>query len=49
MIYSFAELQSLFESYLEDNIFNKEPQALYEPVNYILQIGGKRLRPVSQR
>lgn len=25
---------------------NKEPQELYNPVSYILQLGGKRLRPV---
>ena len=35
-----------FISYLNENIYVKEPINLYEPIHYILQIGGKRLRPV---
>ncbi len=38
--------KSAFESYLEQEHFKQEPQSLYEPVNYILQLGGKRLRPL---
>jgi len=26
--------------------YNREPQALYEPVKYVLSLGGKRIRPV---
>ena len=35
-----------FVAYLSDYIKPKEPSSLYEPVNYILQLGGKRLRPI---
>lgn len=41
-----AELQSLFKTYLEENHFNQKPTGLYEPINYILSLGGKRIRPV---
>ncbi len=39
-------LRSLFEQYLADNLIDKEPKALYEPFNYIMKMGGKRMRPV---
>lgn len=35
-----------FIAYLNEKIKIKEPKNLYEPIHYILQIGGKRLRPV---
>ena len=35
-----------FISYLNKKVTVKEPVNLYEPIHYILQIGGKRLRPV---
>lgn len=35
-----------FITYLEKNIVSKDPQSLYDPVVYILGLGGKRLRPV---
>ncbi len=35
-----------FENYLIEHSFNGEPASLYEPANYIMQLGGKRLRPV---
>ncbi|WP_296314755.1 polyprenyl synthetase family protein [Winogradskyella sp. UBA3174] len=38
--------QKSFISYLEDFTVDKEPKNLYEPINYILKLGGKRLRPV---
>ena len=41
-----AELQSLFKTYLDENQFNQKPEGLYEPINYILSLGGKRIRPV---
>ncbi len=40
------EYQEQFLLYLESNNFNKEPRNLYQPVDYILQLGGKRLRPI---
>lgn len=35
-----------FLTYLNTAIKVKEPKNLYEPIAYILQIGGKRLRPI---
>jgi geranylgeranyl diphosphate synthase type II len=35
-----------FISYLKESIKIDEPQNLYEPIAYILGLGGKRLRPV---
>lgn len=44
-MYSLVDIQQQFHKYLTDNSFNKAPKQLYEPVDYILSIGGKRLRP----
>lgn len=38
--------QDVFTSYLNTFTVEREPKTLYEPINYILQLGGKRLRPV---
>ena len=38
--------QEAFLNYLKEFKIEKQPQTLYEPVNYILNLGGKRLRPV---
>ncbi|RLJ65616.1 geranylgeranyl diphosphate synthase type II [Lacinutrix venerupis] len=40
------DYQSEFLSYLENFSKNREPKNLYQPINYILKLGGKRLRPV---
>ena len=38
--------QDAFVSYLNQFSTEKEPTSLYSPINYILGLGGKRLRPV---
>ncbi|MEM9143964.1 MAG: polyprenyl synthetase family protein [Bacteroidota bacterium] len=38
--------RSEFVAYLKDKAGVKEPRNLYEPMAYILSLGGKRLRPV---
>lgn len=35
-----------FNSYLENKIRTKEPHNLYDPIVYIMDLGGKRLRPI---
>lgn len=35
-----------FNSYLEKKIRTKEPLNLYDPIVYIMDLGGKRLRPI---
>lgn len=41
-----TDLRDQFLAYLEANTFDQEPSALYAPVNYIMRMGGKRLRPL---
>lgn len=43
---SIPEYTSIFIDYLNKHSLEKEPKNLYEPINYILNLGGKRLRPV---
>ena len=40
------DYQIVFIDYLENFSKVREPKNLYEPINYILKLGGKRLRPV---
>ena len=46
MILEIIEYKALFLEYLEKRIKTKEPKNLYEPIIYILNLGGKRLRPI---
>lgn len=41
-----AQLQTYYQAYAKQHTFNNEPKGLYEPVDYILSIGGKQLRPL---
>ncbi|HEY0047583.1 MAG TPA: polyprenyl synthetase family protein [Flavobacterium sp.] len=41
-----ADYRDLFVANLEKEITVKEPRNLYEPINYILSLGGKRMRPI---
>ncbi|MEL0455596.1 polyprenyl synthetase family protein [Flavobacteriaceae bacterium SZ-1-7] len=43
---SIEKYQNEFVAYLEECATIKEPKNLYEPINYILNLGGKRLRPI---
>ena len=46
---NYKSLLELFLSHLEDyksKLDTKSPKELYEPENYILSLGGKRLRPL---
>ena len=38
--------QQVFNKYLNEKVSSSEPQGLYDPMCYILDLGGKRLRPV---
>ncbi len=44
---SIAFYREKFLNYLNEQIEVREPRNLYDPMVYILNIGGKRLRPVS--
>lgn len=45
-MHSISVYQEHFLAYLEDQKILKEPKNLYEPIDYILRLGGKRMRPV---
>jgi len=38
--------QELFSDYIEKQKINRTPKNLYEPIQYILSLGGKRIRPI---
>lgn len=46
-VISIGELLKSFEMYMAKVQWTKQPIELYDPVTYILSIGGKRLRPIT--
>lgn len=47
MMHSFIELAGIFETKFNTRHFPEHTPSLYDPAQYILQLGGKRVRPVS--
>ena len=45
-MYHSDELLTLVNSALEALPYDREPKSLYDPVRYVLSLGGKRIRPV---
>lgn len=45
-MYTSEELLQLFNEYLAAEPYDRQPQSLYEPIRYVLSMGGKRIRPV---
>ncbi|PAM92292.1 polyprenyl synthetase [Flavobacterium sp. IR1] len=45
-MHDISQYQNFFISYLKDQTISKDPKNLYEPIEYILGLGGKRMRPV---
>ncbi len=43
---SLEQLREVFLKHLKSTINHNEPKGLYDPVHYILDLGGKRLRPL---
>lgn len=41
-----ASYREAFLKHMEHKVTVKEPENLYEPISYILNLGGKRLRPI---
>lgn len=44
---SFDELKDIFIGYIKQNHFGDDPKGLYDPVNYLMKLQGKRIRPVA--
>lgn len=40
------ELLKMVNDYIEDATITRQPTSLYDPIKYVLSIGGKRIRPV---
>lgn len=45
-MYTASELLEKINSHITDLKFDRAPQGLYDPVTYVLSVGGKRIRPV---
>ena len=45
-MHAIDQFQEFFITYLEKQSLSKEPKNLYDPIGYILGLGGKRIRPV---
>lgn len=46
-MYTLEELRNFVEKGLAAAKFDKEPKDLYDPIGYMISIGGKRIRPVT--
>ncbi len=40
------KIQTLIEKEIKKKVFGKKPESLYEPIRYLMNLGGKRLRPL---
>jgi geranylgeranyl diphosphate synthase, type II len=45
-MHSISEYQEVISAHFNSLVVQKEPRNLYEPIQYILGLGGKRMRPV---
>ncbi|MES2487723.1 MAG: polyprenyl synthetase family protein [Bacteroidota bacterium] len=45
-MHSIGHYQEVVSEYFEGLAFDKQPENLYNPISYILSLGGKRIRPV---
>ena len=45
-MYAITELTQKINLAVENIQYNAEPKNLYDPIRYILSIGGKRVRPL---
>jgi geranylgeranyl diphosphate synthase type II len=45
-MHALSHYQELISVYFTELHLNKEPKNLYEPIEYILHLGGKRMRPI---
>ena len=43
---NYQELYDKVNLYIENMPYNAQPEGLYAPIKYVLELGGKRIRPV---
>lgn len=41
-----AEILQMVNKAIKDTAFERQPKSLYEPIEYVMALGGKRIRPV---
>lgn len=41
-----ADILTLVNNYLDNIPYTRKPETLYEPIRYVLSLGGKRIRPI---
>jgi geranylgeranyl diphosphate synthase type II len=46
-MHTFAELSKTFDNHFNHRLFPEKPERLYDAAQYILDLGGKRVRPVA--
>ncbi|MEQ8924695.1 MAG: polyprenyl synthetase family protein [Fulvivirga sp.] len=46
MQHTIARFHAMLEQKFEGHQYGEHPKELYEPINYIMSLGGKRLRPI---
>ena len=46
-MHSITQLQAIIHQAIAGSQYPESPKELYEPISYLMQLGGKRLRPVS--
>lgn len=46
MPYSATQLSNKIENAIREISFNEDPKSLFDPISYILSLGGKRIRPL---
>jgi geranylgeranyl diphosphate synthase type II len=45
-MYTSTEILNLVNRFIEQLQYDRRPESLYEPIKYVLSLGGKRIRPV---
>lgn len=45
-MYTSEEILTLVNKYIEQLPYDRTPKGLYEPIRYVLSLGGKRIRPI---
>ena len=44
-MYTADEILAKVNAYINNLTYDRKPQSLYEPIKYVLELGGKRIRP----
>ena len=45
-MYSSNEILNKVNAFIEQLPYDRRPASLYDPIRYVLSLGGKRIRPV---